>query len=83
MPAPVWEFTIGGYQLMKKWLSYRELALLGRALSLDEIKEVSAMARSLAALVLMQPALDDSYRIVTAAIYPWPANEGVGETGQP
>lgn len=83
VPAPVLEFTIGGYQVMKKWLSYRELALLGRALSLDEIKEVGAMARRLAALVLMQPALDDNYRIVTAATYPWPGNEGVGETGQP
>jgi len=24
IPAKVWEFTIGGYQVVKKWLSYRE-----------------------------------------------------------
>ncbi len=26
----VWSYTIGGYQVMKKWLSYRERPLLGR-----------------------------------------------------
>ena len=30
IPARVWKYTIGGYQVMKKWLSYRERALLGR-----------------------------------------------------
>jgi len=30
VPARVWEYTIGGYQVMKKWLSYREQPLLGR-----------------------------------------------------
>ena len=24
VPAAVWEYTIGGYQVLKKWLSYRE-----------------------------------------------------------
>ena len=32
VPARVWKYTIGGYQVMKKWLSYRERALLGRDL---------------------------------------------------
>ena len=72
VPVSVWEFTIGGYQVMKKWLSYREFDLLGRALSLDEIKEVNAMARRLAALVLLRPMLDDNYRIVTSDSYAWP-----------
>lgn len=30
------------------------------------------MARRLAALRLLQPALDANYRAVTAATYPWP-----------
>ena len=33
VPAKVWEYTIGGYQVMKKWLSYRERPLLGRPLT--------------------------------------------------
>ena len=33
VPARVWKYTIGGYQVMKKWLSYRERPLLGRDLN--------------------------------------------------
>ena len=64
IPEPVWEFTIGGYQVIKKWLSYREKTLLGRGLNLDEVNYVTEMARRLAALVDLQPALDANYRAV-------------------
>ena len=64
VPEPVWEFTIGGYQVIKKWLSYREKTLLGRSLTLDEVNYVTEMARRLAALVALQSALDTSYREV-------------------
>jgi hypothetical protein len=30
IPASVWDFTISGYAVIKKWLSYREKELLGR-----------------------------------------------------
>ena len=30
MPAHGWNYTIGGYQVIEKWLSYREKTLLGR-----------------------------------------------------
>jgi hypothetical protein len=76
VPARVWNYTIGGYQVMKKWLSYREADLLGRALTRDEVREVTAMARRLAALRLLEPALDANYRAVTADVYPWPGREG-------
>ena len=33
IPRHVWEYYIGGYQVMKKWLSYREDEILGRALT--------------------------------------------------
>jgi hypothetical protein len=72
VPAGVWEFYIGGYQVIKKWLSYREQQLLGRALRAEEAREVTHMARRLAAIVLLQPALDDNYRRVKASAYPWP-----------
>ena len=73
VPRAVWEFTIGGYQVMKKWLSYRERTLLGRSLTLDEAEEVTHMARRLAALVALQPALDANYRAVKECVYDWPA----------
>jgi hypothetical protein len=67
IPAPVWDYTIGGYQVIKKWLSYREFALLGRALTPDEAREVTHMARRIAALILLQPELDKNYQTVKAA----------------
>jgi len=74
IPQPVWDFTIGGYQVIKKWLSYREQRVLGRALSMDEIMEVTAMARRLAALVLLQDKLDENYKAASAATWKPPAN---------
>ena len=61
IPAKVWEYTIGGYQVMKKWLSYRERALLGRSLTVDEVREVTHMARRIAAILLIAPALNSVY----------------------
>jgi hypothetical protein len=72
VPEAVWEFYIGGYQVIKKWLSYRERDLLGRALTVDEAREVMAMARRLCALVLMRPALDANYHAVAGVTYGWP-----------
>lgn len=63
-------FTIGGYQVIKKWLSYREQPLLGRALTPGEVRYVRDMARRLAALRLMAPQLDANYRACAAAHRP-------------
>jgi Type ISP C-terminal specificity domain/N-6 DNA Methylase len=75
IPKSVWEYRIGGYQVIKKWLSYREKALLGRALKIEEAEYVTEMARRIAALILMQPELDANYEAVKADTYPWPAEE--------
>ena len=64
IPAPVWDYTIGGYQVIKKWLSYREHDLLGRPLTPDEAREVTHMARRIAALILLQPELDRNYQTI-------------------
>ena len=72
VPANVWSYTLGGYQVMKKWLSYREKNLLGRGLTLEEVKEVMHMARRIAALLLLRPRLDANYQAVKAAVYSWP-----------
>jgi hypothetical protein len=69
VPEKVWEFTIGGYQVLKKWLSYREQALLGRPLIPDEAREVTQTARRLAALLLLTPELDANYQRVKGAAW--------------
>jgi hypothetical protein len=61
VPEKVWELYIGGYQVMKKWLSYREYSFLNRPLTLAEVDEVQSMARRLTALYLFQPELDANY----------------------
>jgi hypothetical protein len=71
VPPEVWGYTIGGYQVIKKWLSYREKDLLGRPLTADEAIEVTHTARRIAALVHLQPALDDNYQAVKATTYAW------------
>ena len=75
IPANVWEYYIGGYQVIKKWLSYREDKLLGRPLKSEEAREVTAMARRLTAIVLLQPALDENYRRAAAKAYAWPGEK--------
>jgi hypothetical protein len=69
VPAPVWEYTIGGYQVIKKWLSYREKPLLGRSLTVAEVRYVTETARRIAALLSLQPELDANYRAVAADTY--------------
>ncbi len=71
MPEKVWDYTIGGYQVIKKWLSYREYALLGRALTPEEAREVTHTARRIAALILLQPELDANYGRVKAKTFDW------------
>jgi hypothetical protein len=73
IPSGVWNYTIGGYQVIKKWLSYRERSVLGRSLSMDEARYVTEMTRRLAAIVLLGPALDENYQQVKARTYPWPS----------
>jgi hypothetical protein len=71
VPEPVWNYTIGGYQVIKKWLSYREKPLLSRGLTPDEVRYVTEMARRLSALIALQTCLDANYREVIQTTYPW------------
>jgi hypothetical protein len=71
VPAKVWGYYIGGYQVIKKWLSYREKPLLGRPLTRDEAREVTNMSRRLAAIVLMEPILNANYLEIKSSAYPW------------
>jgi hypothetical protein len=73
IPLRVWEYTIGGYQVMKKWLSYREEKLLGRPLTKEEVRYVQEMARRIAAILLLEPALDSNYRNVKEHAFSWKA----------
>ena len=74
IPLNVWQYTIGGYQVIKKWLSYREDEILGRALKPEEAREVTNTARRIAAIILLQPTLDENYRKIKNSAFDWSAS---------
>ena len=53
VPAAVWEYRLGGYQALKKWLSYRERKVLGRPLRADEVTHFRDTAHRIAAILLL------------------------------
>jgi predicted helicase len=58
VPREVWEFHIGGHQVLDKYLKSRK----SRTLSLDEINHVSAVADSLAFTIAQMRTIDAAYR---------------------
>ena len=52
VPAAVWNYKLGGYQVLKKWLSYREQAVLGRSLDDDEVQHFGDTVRRIAAILM-------------------------------
>lgn len=59
--APWWHITI-----------FDVLPRPVRALKAEEAREVMAMVRRIAAIILMQPALDENYHRVAEKAYEWP-----------
>jgi hypothetical protein len=83
VPEPVWEFKIGGFQVLKKWLSYREYGdgnrrLLGRSLTRDEAREFGVLARRITAVVSLRDDLDANYTVVTADTWQWSGSPADG-----
>ena len=52
VPTAVWNYKLGGYQVLNKWLSYRERDVLGRPLSASEVENFTDTARRIAAILL-------------------------------
>ena len=51
VPANVWGYKLGGYQVLKKWLSYRESKVLGRELRPEEVEHFMEVGRRVATLI--------------------------------
>ncbi len=83
VPAAVWEYTIGGYLVLKKWISYREHDVIGRDITKDEAREFTHIVRRIAALMLLEPSLDANYAATKAAAYPWPIVHEAGHDPEP
>ena len=53
IPTAVWNYKLGGYQVLKKWLSYRESKVLGRPLLPDEVQHFTDTVRRVAAILML------------------------------
>ena len=53
VPAAVWNYKLGGYQVLKKWLSYRERKVLGRALRPEEVQHFTDTARRIGRILMV------------------------------
>ena len=51
VPAAVWNYRLDGYQVLKKWLSYRERGVLDRPMTVEEVKHFAYTARRIGAIL--------------------------------
>ena len=51
VPINVWNYKLSGYQVLKKWLSYREHRVLGRALLPEEVQHFTDTARRIGGIL--------------------------------
>ena len=52
VPAAVWNYNLGGYRVLKKWLSYRERDIIGRLLISEEVQKFTEIARRIGAILI-------------------------------
>ncbi len=57
IPAAVWTYKLGGYQVLKKWLSYREGSILRRALEPEEVQHFTDTARRIGTILSSTAAI--------------------------
>ena len=60
VPANVWNYRLGGYQVLKKWLSYRERKVLGRGFEGGRGGYFSEVSRRIGAILLLALQSDAS-----------------------
>ena len=53
IPNAVWNYKLGGYQVLKKWLSYRASGVLDRPLLPEEVQHFTDTARRIGAILLV------------------------------
>jgi hypothetical protein len=67
-------YTAGGYQALKKWLSYRETEVIGRPLRGEEILHFAQIARRITEVLAMGPALNEVHELARDDALVWPTD---------
>jgi len=57
VPLELWEYQIGGYQVLEKWLKDRQ----GRRLTLEEIKTYCRVVTAIQRTIALQEEIDALY----------------------
>jgi hypothetical protein len=70
VPAAVWDYELGGYPVLKKWLGYRQ-ASRGeqKALTLEERRHFRSMIQRLAAVLTLEQQANKLYEAAAAAAF--------------
>jgi len=68
------DHTIGGDQLIKKWLSYREHKLTWSPAHHRRSARSMNIARRIASILLLEPSLDANHQAIKNATYLWPSS---------
>ena len=76
IPHNVWTYTLGGYEVLKKWLSYRELPLLGRSIHSHESEYFAQVARRITAILLLSPTLNARHAAILSTANGLPSTLG-------
>ena len=67
VPERAWTYELGGYQVVKKWLGYREARRRsGAPLSFAEKDHLRSMIQRISAILLLEPQLDTLYERAAA-----------------
>lgn len=67
VPEAVWQYQLGGYPVLKKWLGYRQADRRdGKPLTDDERRWLRQMIQRIAALLALGPTLDALYQEASA-----------------
>ena len=67
VPEVVWNYQLGGYPVLKKWLSYRQAYRRdGRPLTDDERRWFRQIIQRVAALLALGPSLNELYEQTAA-----------------
>lgn len=61
VPERVWNYELGGYAVLKKWLGYRHRDRIDRTLSLAEARHFRSMVQRIGALLVLHSKLDEAY----------------------
>ena len=59
VPAAIWDYKLDGYQVLKKWLSYRESDVLGRALTPEEVLYFAEVTRRVGGILISYNTVKD------------------------